>query len=591
MPKIVVVGGGLAGLMTTIKAAELGFHVDLISLVPVKRSHSVCAQGGINGAVNTKGEGDSPWQHFDDTVYGGDFLADQPPVKAMTEAAPKIIYLLDRMGVPFSRTPEGLLDFRRFGGTLFHRTAFAGASTGQQLLYALDEQVRRAEVEGKVTKYEGWDFTGLIIHNGRVVGCTAQSLRTMEHRAFKSDAVVLATGGIGMIYGKSTNSVINTGSAAAIAFQQGAVYANGEFIQVHPTAIPGDDKLRLMSESIRGEGGRVWTYKDGKPWYFLEEKYPKYGNLVPRDIATREIFDVCVRQGLGIDGKNQVYLDITHIPADVARRKLGAVIDIYTKFVGDDPTKVPMKIFPGMHYTMGGLWATYEKKANGDLDADSPKTMMTTIPGLYAAGEANNQYHGANRLGANSLVSCIFDGTLVGPAAVKYVKGLEGTHAEDLPESIFEAAVKEQEEKFNRILRMDGPENPYRLADELGQWMTNNVSVVRYNDRLEQTLDKIAELKERYQKIGVPDTGSYSNQPAVFTRWLHGMLTLAEVITKGALLRNESRGAHYKPEFPDRDDEHFLKTTLATWTPDGPKIDYVPVDVTHIKPRKRDYSH
>mgnify|MGYP000536327474 CR=1 FL=1 len=591
MPKIVVVGGGLAGLMTTIKAAELGFHVDLISLVPVKRSHSVCAQGGINGAVNTKGEGDSPWQHFDDTVYGGDFLADQPPVKAMTEAAPKIIYLLDRMGVPFSRTPEGLLDFRRFGGTLFHRTAFAGASTGQQLLYALDEQVRRAEVEGKVTKYEGWDFTGLIIHNGRVVGCTAQSLRTMEHRAFKSDAVVLATGGIGMIFGKSTNSVINTGSAAAIAFQQGAVYANGEFIQVHPTAIPGDDKLRLMSESIRGEGGRVWTYKDGKPWYFLEEKYPKYGNLVPRDIATREIFDVCVRQGLGIDGKNQVYLDITHIPADVARRKLGAVIDIYTKFVGDDPTKVPMKIFPGMHYTMGGLWATYEKKANGDLDADSPKTMMTTIPGLYAAGEANNQYHGANRLGANSLVSCIFDGTLVGPAAVKYVKGLEGTHAEDLPESIFEAAVKEQEEKFNRILRMDGPENPYRLADELGQWMTNNVSVVRYNDRLEQTLDKIAELKERYQKIGVPDTGSYSNQPAVFTRWLHGMLTLAEVITKGALLRNESRGAHYKPEFPDRDDEHFLKTTLATWTPDGPKIDYVPVDVTHIKPRKRDYSH
>ena len=591
MPKIVVVGGGLAGLMTTIKAAELGFHVDLISLVPVKRSHSVCAQGGINGAVNTKGEGDSPWQHFDDTVYGGDFLADQPPVKAMTEAAPKIIYLLDRMGVPFSRTPEGLLDFRRFGGTLFHRTAFAGASTGQQLLYALDEQVRRAEVEGKVTKYEGWDFTGLIIHNGRVVGCTAQSLRTMEHRAFKSDAVVLATGGIGMIYGKSTNSVINTGSAAAIAFQQGAVYANGEFIQVHPTAIPGDDKLRLMSESIRGEGGRVWTYKDGKPWYFLEERYPKYGNLVPRDIATREIFDVCVRQGLGIDGKNQVYLDITHIPADVARRKLGAVIDIYTKFVGDDPTKVPMKIFPGMHYTMGGLWATYEKKANGDLDADSPKTMMTTIPGLYAAGEANNQYHGANRLGANSLVSCIFDGTLVGPAAVKYVKGLEGTHAEDLPESIYEAAVKEQEEKFNRILRMDGPENPYRLADELGQWMTNNVSVVRYNDRLEQTLDKIAELKERYQKIGVPDTGSYSNQPAVFTRWLHGMLTLAEVITKGALLRNESRGAHYKPEFPDRDDEHFLKTTLATWTPDGPKIDYVPVDVTHIKPRKRDYSH
>ncbi|MFZ5817089.1 MAG: succinate dehydrogenase flavoprotein subunit [Bacillota bacterium] len=590
MPNIIVVGGGLAGLMATIKAAEAGYHVDLLSLVPVKRSHSVCAQGGINGAVNTKGEGDSPWQHFDDTVYGGDFLGDQPLIKAMCEAAPGIIYLLDRMGVPFNRTPEGLIDFRRFGGTLHNRTAFSGASTGQQLLYALDEQVRRHEVAGLVTKYEGWDFTGLVMHEDRVVGCTAQNLHTMEFKAFKSDVVIMATGGIGMIFGKSTNSVINTGSAAAIVYKQGARYANGEFIQVHPTAIPGDDKLRLMSESIRGEGGRVWTYKDGKPWYFLEEKYPKYGNLVPRDIATREIFDVCVRQGLGVDGKNQVYLDITHIPADVAKRKLGAVLDIYHKFIGDDATKVPMKIFPGMHYTMGGIWVGYEKKANGDLDPSSPKTHMTNIPGLYAIGEASHQYHGANRLGANSLVSCIFEGMITGPAAVNYMQGLKGTHAEEMPDSIFEAAVKQQEEQYNRILAMDGTENPYILADELGKWMTDNVTVVRYNDRLEATLEKIAELKERYKKIGVPDTGSHSNQPAVFTRWLDGMLTLAEVITKGALLRNESRGAHYKPDFPERDDENFLKTTIATHSPDGPVITYEPVDITHIQPRKRDYS-
>lgn len=590
MPKIVVVGGGLAGLMATIKAAEAGFEVDLLSLVPVKRSHSVCAQGGINGAVNTKGEGDSPWVHFDDTVYGGDFLADQPPVKAMCEAAPGIIYLLDRMGVTFNRTPEGLLDFRRFGGTLHHRTAFAGASTGQQLLYALDEQVRRHEVEGLVHKYEGWDFTGLILHQGRAVGVTAQNLHTMEFRAFKSDAVLMATGGIGMIFGKSTNSVINTGSAAAIAFQQGVEYANGEFIQVHPTAIPGDDKLRLMSESIRGEGGRVWTYKDGKPWYFLEEKYPKYGNLVPRDVATREIFDVCVHQGLGVDGKNMVYLDITHIPEDVARRKLGAVIDIYTKFVGDDPTKIPMKIFPGMHYSMGGLHIGYVKKDNGDMDITNPKTEMTNIPGVYAVGEASNQYHGANRLGANSLVSCIFEGMVAGPNAVRYIKGLGTTHAEELPESVFESAVKEAQEKYEKILRMDGDENPYVLADELGKTMTSNLTVVRYNDRIQQSIDKIAELKDRYTRIGVPDTGAYSNQPAVFTRWLNGMLTLAEVIAKGALLRDESRGAHYKPDFPERDDDHFLKTTVAKWTPNGPEISYEGVDVSHIKPRKRDYT-
>lgn len=590
MPNIIVIGGGLAGLMTTIKAAEAGFHVDLISLVPVKRSHSVCAQGGINGAVNTKGEGDSPWVHFDDSVYGGDFLADQPLVKGMCEAAPGIIYLLDRMGVPFNRTPEGLIDFRRFGGTLHNRTAFSGASTGQQLLYALDEQVRRHEVGGLVTKYEGWDFTSLIMHEDRVAGCTAQNLHTMEFKAFKSDVVVMATGGNGMIFGKSTNSVINTGSAAAIVYKQGAKYANGEFIQVHPTSIPGDDKLRLMSESIRGEGGRVWTYRDGKPWYFLEEKYPKYGNLVPRDIATREIFDVCVNQGLGVDGKNQVYLDISHIPEDVARRKLGAVLDIYTKFIGDDPTKVPMKIFPGMHYTMGGLWAGYEKKENGDLDVSSAKTHMTNIAGLYAVGEASHQYHGANRLGANSLVSCIYEGMICGPAAVKYIKGLGATHSEALPESIFEAAVKEQADQYAGILQMDGPENPYVLSDELGKWMTDNVTVVRYNDKLEATLSKIGELQDRFRKIGVPDTGSHSNQPAVFVRWLDGMLTLAEVITKGALLRNESRGGHYKPDFPERDDEQYLKTTIADHTEKGPKISYVDVDITHIQPRKRDYT-
>lgn len=287
--RLIVVGGGLAGLMTTLRACELGMEVDLFSLVPVKRSHSVCAQGGINGAVNTKGEGDSPWEHFDDTVYGGDFLANQPPVQKMCESAPGIIYLMDRMGVPFNRTPEGLLDFRRFGGTKHHRTAFAGASTGQQLLYALDEQVRAFEVQDKVRKWETWEYLGFIQDTeGRCCGIVATHTITMEVRAFPASAVALASGGPGMVFGKSTNSIINTGAAAAVSYLQGARYANGEFIQVHPTAIPGEDKLRLMSESARGEGGRVWVPKDGKPWYFLEEMYPAYGNLVPRDIATRD---------------------------------------------------------------------------------------------------------------------------------------------------------------------------------------------------------------------------------------------------------------------------------------------------------------
>src|SRR5580765_7942160 len=302
-PKIIVVGGGLAGLSAVIKIAEAGGHVDLFSIVPVKRSHSVCAQGGINAAKNLKGEGDSTWQHFDDTVYGGDFLGNQPPIKDMCEAAPGIIDLLDRMGVPFNRTPEGLLDFRRFGGTLYNRTAFAGATTGQQLLYALDEQVRRHEVAGKVRRFERHEFVRTVLDdNGRCRGIVAMDLASMKLDTFPAAAVALATGGPGLVYGKSTNSVVNTGTAAAVVYQQGAIYANGEFIRVHPTAIAGPDKLRLISESLRGEGARVWVPKkkgdtrdplsipESERWYFLEEKYPKYKNLVPRDVASREIF-------------------------------------------------------------------------------------------------------------------------------------------------------------------------------------------------------------------------------------------------------------------------------------------------------------
>ncbi len=575
--RLIVVGGGLAGLMATIKAAEEGVGVDLFSLVPVKRSHSVCAQGGINGAVNTKGEGDSPAIHFDDSVYGGDFLANQPPVKAMTEAAPGIIHLMDRMGVMFNRTPEGLLDFRRFGGTLHHRTAFAGATTGQQLLYALDEQVRRHEVAGLVQKYEHWEFLGIIMDDDGVCrGIKAQNMQSMEIKAFRADAVIMATGGPGIIFGKSTNSVINTGSAASIVYQQGAKYANGEFIQIHPTAIPGDDKLRLMSESARGEGGRIWTYKDGKPWYFLEEKYPDYGNLVPRDIATREIFDVCVNQKLGINGENMVYLDLSHKDPKELDIKLGGIIEIYEKFTGDDPRKLPMKIFPAVHYSMGGLWVDYEQQTN--------------IPGLFAAGECDYSQHGANRLGANSLLSAIYGGMVAGPEAVKYMRGVKRT-ADELPSTLFDAAVKDEQQKWDATLKMDGTENAYMLHKELGEIMTDNVTVVRYNDKLQETDNKIQELLERYENINIVDTQQWSNQGATFTRQLKNMLYLARVITLGALNRNESRGAHYKPDFPERDDENFLKTTIAEF--DGksaPILSYEEVDVSLIPPRKRDYS-
>lgn len=577
-PKIIVVGGGLAGLTTVIKICEAGGEVDLFSVVPVRRSHSVCAQGGINAAVNTKGEGDSTWQHFDDSVYGGDFLANQTPVKNMCEAAPGIIYLLDRMGVMFNRTPEGLIDFRRFGGTLFHRTAYAGATTGQQLLYALDEQVRRFEAEGKVRKFESWEFLSLVLDNQTVCrGIVAIDMNNLETVAFKADAVVLATGGPGLIFGKSTNSTICTGSAVSAAYQQGACYGNGEFVQVHPTAIPGEDKLRLISESVRGEGGRVWVYKDGKPWYFLEEWYPKYGNLVPRDVATRAVFKVVYELKLGVDGKPQVYLDVSHIDPELLQRKLGGVLEIYEKFVGQDPKKVPMRVFPAVHYSMGGIWVDYNQ--------------MTNIPGLFAAGECEYQYHGANRLGANSLVSCIYGGMVAGPAALRYVKGLS-TLADQVDSRYFSEAAGHAQEWNQRLLASTGSVNPHVLHAELGEWMTENCTVIRHNDKLKKTDEKIQELLEKYKKISLPDKGQWANKEILFARQLSHMLQLARVITLGAWRRNESRGAHYKPEFPDRDDTNWLKTTKAKFRGPGeePEFTYEEVDTQFIKPRPRKYD-
>ncbi len=584
--KIAIVGGGLAGLAAAMKIAEAGHDVDMISVVPVKRSHSVCAQGGINGAVNTKGEGDSPAKHLDDTAYGGDFLANQTPVKQMCDMAPQIINLFDRMGVPFSRTKEGLIDFRRFGGTLHHRTAFAGASTGQQLLYALDEQVRKYEVAGQVTKYEGWEMLSLVLDDHQVCrGLIAMNLQTLELKAFNADAVIMATGGPGMIFGKSTNSQTCTGSAVSACYQQGAKYANGEFIQVHPTSIPGEDKLRLMSESARGEGGRVWVPKNqgdkraakdiptGERWYFLEEKYPAYGNLVPRDIATREIFQVCL-DGYGVDGENQVYLDLTHVPAETLTRKLGAILEIYEMFVGDDPRYVPMRIFPGVHYSMGGLWVDFEQKTN--------------IPGLFAAGECDYSIHGANRLGANSLVSCVYGGFTAAPAAIDYAKNVERGKSE--MNGVHQAELKKQQEINDSIIKNEGTENQYKLHDELGKVMTDNVTVVRYNDRLKATDDKILELQDRFKRISINDSNLWATQAVPHARQLWNMLELGRVITLGALNRDESRGAHYKPDFPERDDEKFMKTTIAEWSAESPILSYEAIDVGLVKPRKRDYS-
>ncbi|WP_218039637.1 succinate dehydrogenase flavoprotein subunit [Dendrosporobacter quercicolus] len=563
--------------MATMKICEAGGQVDIFSLCPVKRSHSVCAQGGMNACMNTKGQNDTIYEHFDDTVYGGDFLGDQTAIKGMIDTAPKLVEMFDRMGVTFTRTAEGAIDLRNFGGQKNKRTVFSGATTGQQLLYALDEQVRMWETKGAVKKYEFWEFLKIIKNNiGECRGIVAQNMNSMEIEAFAGDAVIIATGGLGLIFGKSTNSTICTGAAASVVYQQGAFLGNSEFIQIHPTAIPGDDKNRLMSESARGEGGRVWTYKDGQPWYFLEEKYPAYGNLVPRDIAAREIFDVCVRQKLGVNGENQVYLDLSHIDSDYLDRKLGGILEIYEEFVGDDPRKVPMRIFPGVHYSMGGIWVD--------------RTHRTNIPGLLASGECDHQYHGANRLGANSLLSAAYSGTVSGPSAMKWAATEQKGPA--LTEADLAAAKKAEVERFEKLLAMSGSENAFQLHKELGDVMLENVTIVRENARLAETDVKLQEILKRWDDIGVNDKGRWANQEVMFTRQLRDMIIYARVITLAALNRNESRGAHYKPEFPTRNDEEWLKTTKALFNPEtnGPVFEYEPVDISHIKPRPRRYD-
>lgn len=597
--KAIVVGGGLAGSMAAIKICEAGYDVDLVALLPVKRAHSVCAQGGINAALDTLGEGDSIWEHFDDTIYGGDFLANQELPWKMVKAAPGIIGMYDRMGVPFTRTSEGRLDARRFGGTKKRRTYFSGASTGQQLEYALDEQLRRLEAGnifgyGKLTKYEYHDFQSAILDDNQVArGIVVMNLRTMKLEVMKADAVVLATGGPGMIWGKSTNSIENHGTGAGAILAQGGHYANGEFIQIHPTTMPGTDKLRLMSESARGEGGRVWVPKDKNDkrspetipekdrFYFLEEWFPAYGNLVPRDVASQNIYKICVNMGMGINGENKVYLDLTEkatgIPEKRLRYRLGAIVEIYEKFAGTNPAKKPMIIYPGIHYSMGGMWVD--------------NNHMTSLTGMFAAGEADYQYHGANRLGANSLLSSTWGGLYTGPRMVEYIEGLS-SHYTETPDAVFKNELKRIETIYDGFKKSTGKENVFQIFDEMGELMSKYVHISRNEEGLTKVGEGLQKLQERYKHIGLNDT-KFDNYNLELQMAYHLglMLNMARVIAEGARQRKESRGAHLRTDYTERNDEKFLKTTKASLDKDkNPVIEYEDVDVKYLKPRLRNYS-
>lgn len=622
--RVAVVGGGLGGLWATVRLAEAGHAVDLFSLFPVKRSHSCCAQGGINAVLDIKGQHDSIEQHIIDTIKGGDYLSDQPPIKSMCEEAPGLIRTFDRMGVTFSRTPEGFMDQRLFGGVKNKRTCFAGATTGAQLLYAIDEQVRAHEAHGAVKKYEYWEFLSLVVDDAGVCrGLVAINLKTMKVEAFRADVVLLATGGAGLIWGKSTMSTNCTGAAASRAYQQGARYANGEFAQFHPTAMKGHDKLRLMSEACRGEGGRIWVPRkagdrrdpvqipESDRFYFLEEWYPTYGNTVPRDVASRAIVRVTRHMGLGLDGGDVVYLDLSHKPREFLEARLGGILEMYQTFSGENPYSRPMKVFPAMHYTMGGLWVGYEKDGRtGGMARNHHKNHATNIPGLYACGECDFAYHGANRLGANSLLSASYSGRVAGEAAAAYLKSMKSS-VDQVPASLYDAEVRRQNEINQDILRRTGGENASALHHCLGETMSKYVFVERDNAGLDQALAEIRTLKERAQRISLDDRGGWTNQSLLWARQVRDMLVLAEVMTLGARQRDECRGSHYKAEFelkipegkfagdPEYEDfkarwkannEKWMRHTIATHTPDGPKIEYTPVEQSVLPPEQpRDY--
>jgi succinate dehydrogenase / fumarate reductase flavoprotein subunit len=626
-PTVIVVGGGLGGLWATLRVVESGLPVKLFSLFPVKRSHSACAQGGINAVLDVKGQHDSIEQHIVDTIKGGDYLADQPPIRSMCEDAPGLIRTFDRMGVTFSRTPEGIMDQRLFGGVKNRRTCFAGATTGQQLLYAVDEQVRARVVGGLVTKYEGWDFLSLVLDDAGVCrGITAMDLVTMEVKAFRADAVILATGGLALTYGRSTMSSNSTGAPAARVYQQGAKFANGEFIQFHPTGIPGHDKNRLMSEACRGEGGRIWVPKqagdqrdprqipEAERFYFLEEWYPAYGNTVPRDVASRAICRAVRHMGLGIGGQDMVYLDLTHQPRDFLERRLGGILEMYRTFMGEDPCDVPMKIFPATHYSMGGLWVDYDTTVDAAgaarMTRVHPRNHATNVPGLYACGECDYAYHGANRLGANSLLSASYSGRVAGEASVAYVKNL-GKSNGALPDSIYDGERKRQEELNQQILSRDRGENPFALHRDCGDLMRANVFVERDNAGLDKALAGLQTLKERAARVALDDDSRWSNQSLSWARQVQDMIVLAEVIDKCARQRADCRGAHYKaecelkvpagkfegdPEYEEykakwkANNDKWLKHTIVTHTAAGPEISYKPVDTSVLPPDKpRDY--
>jgi succinate dehydrogenase / fumarate reductase flavoprotein subunit len=560
---ILIVGGGLAGLRAAIAAAEKKADVAIVTRLYPVRSHSGQAQGGVNAALanNPNAADDTPEKHGFDTVKGSDFLADQETSIFMTQEAPEVIFEIEHWGCPFSRTPEGKIAQRPFGGAGYPRTCYGSDKTGHYMLQTLYEQT----VKHNIKVYSEWVVVALARDVDTCCGLVALDMKSGQLQAMGANAVIFATGGSARIYGNSTNGITSTAFGVAMPYWAGVPLKDMEFIQFHPTSLFPSNIL--MTEGCRGEGGTLIN-KDGER--FMTKYAPKAMELGPRDIVARSIMTE-ILEGRGFED-SYVYLDLRHLGKAKIMERLPGIREITLDFIGLDPIEKPIPIQPGTHYCMGGI----------DTDVNG----ATILPGFYAAGECSCvSVHGANRLGGNSLLDTLVFGKMAGKMAGDYVK--------DKPKqprtNALERALKKEEDNFSQMQKGGGNENPHKINNELRKLMPEKAGIYRGEKLMTDGLAQIKALQERLKKARPVASGRSFNFDKLWFLEIKGNLDVAEVVMAGGLARKESRGSHFRRDFPTRDDANFLKHTLATYSPEGPKFSYKPASITKYQPEERKY--
>jgi succinate dehydrogenase / fumarate reductase flavoprotein subunit len=576
---IIVVGTGLAGASAASSFGELGYNVKNFCFQDTpRRAHSIAAQGGINAAKSYQNDGDSVWRLFYDTIKGGDFRAREANVHRLAEVSNSIIDQATAQGVPFAREYGGLLANRSFGGALVSRTFYARGQTGQQLLIGAYQSLMRQVELGKVTMFPRTEMLDLVVIDGRARGIVTRNLITGKIESHIGDAVVLATGGYGNLYYLSTNAKGSNATAIWRAHRKGAFFANPSYTQIHPTCIPRagefQSKLTLMSESLRNDG-RIWVPKkagdkrspdqipEGDRDYYLERKYPTYGNLAPRDISSRAAKQVC-DAGMGVGpGGLGVYLDfadsIKRLGKNAIAERYGNLFEMYNRITGEDPLAVPMRIYPAVHYTMGGLWVDYD--------------LMSNLPGLFVLGEANFSDHGANRLGASALMQGLADGYFVIPYTIGDYLARGGIAKAGTDHAEFRTAEKAVEDREKRFVSINGKHSADWFHKKLGEIMWSDVGMARSKESLERALKAIPEVREQFWKdLRVPGSAGDFNQELEKAGRVADFLELGELLTWDALQRNESCGGHFRTEYQTdegeakRNDAEYAYAAAWEWT-------------------------